>query len=75
MTSMAKRVKEIKTMIQLEGCDLLEYGTTKSAHLFFVIRSKGKTPKRLIASCSPTDKRSDMNLRADVRRYVRGGLT
>lgn len=69
MTSRKYR-REIATLIEGEGAEVMDVEVTSGDHLKFICKFKDKR-RFFITSQSPSDRRTMLNLRSDVRRWVR----
>jgi hypothetical protein len=64
-----KRRRELLAMAEQLGCGC-EIEQSGGDHMRVTLTHKGRT-RKLFASLSPGDRRSDMNFRSDMRRAVR----
>ncbi len=67
-----KAIKEIKAIIEAEGGLDITCKITGGSHYLFSFKNADGLESRLITANSPGDHRNSKNLRAEVRRMLRG---
>ena len=67
---MKRRIRELKGLLQGESIEVLTLQHTKSGHCKIRARA-GDAEKLFVTSGTPSDRRSNLNLLGDIRRWVR----
>lgn len=70
-----KLIKEIKAIIEAEGGKKIVCRGTGGSHYIFIFEREGGEECRLITARTPSDHRNSKNIRAEVRRLMKGTPT
>lgn len=62
--------RDITAVIEGEGAEVVDVKQTSGDHLKFICKFKNKR-RFFITSQTPSDRRTMLNLRSDVRRWVK----
>lgn len=68
---MSKRTREIKSVVEGAGLDLVELSSRGSGHYGAQVRAKDGTERMYVFACSLSDWRGDLNKRSELRRFAR----
>lgn len=70
MACLKRRIKELREVIEREGCTLLDVTITKASHLRLKVQYPDGRERKFFAGLTPSDNyRGLLNFRNDLRRH------
>lgn len=71
MAADKKQMKEIRKLIEAEGGKIVEVSSGRRTHIKLWVELPNHETKMFVTSVSPSDRRTLLNFRAQIRREIR----
>ena len=69
---MSKRKREIVSLVEAEGLQVVSIGLNGRTHYELAVRAADGRERKFTTSLTPSDRKSNLAFRTDVRKFVRG---